>query len=457
MLDIADTIAAIAVPNAGGARGIVRLSGTTAVSIARKCFDSSGGRRIHDLRHPTVVPGKLRIVLANRNSTRVPCDAYVWPHSSSYTRQPTVELHTLGSPPLLQATLRRVCEIGARLAEPGEFTLRAFLAGRLDLTQAEAVLGVIDARGDDAFRTALRQLAGGLAQPLANLRSSLIELLADLEAGLDFVEEDIEFVTQDEMIRRIDVAADEVDKLMDRLSNRGDSSSLPRFVLVGAPNSGKSSLFNALTSRFGVGAPQRALVSDIAGTTRDYLIARLAIDDIQFELVDTAGVAAAPLTNDLDASAQQITHDVSSRADMLLRCIDEPNQLNDLPTADTRCLVILTKHDLHRCTVAEAFSVSIVTNFGIEPLAAELRRRAMLHTSEESSGMVATTSSRCASSLRAAHDGLARMREVVMHAAGEELAAAELRGVLYQIGRVVGAVYTDDLLDQIFGRFCIGK
>jgi tRNA modification GTPase len=137
----------------------------------------------------------------------VPCDAFVWPTARSYTRESVVELHTLGSPPVVEAILAALCRAGARLAEAGEFTLRAFLAGRLDLTQAEAVLGVIDARGKNDLDAALRQMAGGIAGPLQLLRNDLLQLLAELEAGLDFAEEDIEFASSEEILRHVGDAA----------------------------------------------------------------------------------------------------------------------------------------------------------------------------------------------------------------------------------------------------------
>jgi tRNA modification GTPase len=357
----------------------------------------------------------------------------------------------------LQAALRTLCGNGARLAEPGEFTLRAFLAGRLDLTQAEAVLGVIDARGDAALQTALRQLAGGLARPLAALRSTLIDLLADLEAGLDFIEEDIEFITGDEALLRIDAGIGEVQQLVDRLSNRAETSALPRLVLSGPPNSGKSSLFNALVERFGVASPQRALVFNIAGTTRDYLVARLEIDGATFEIVDTAGATESRADLGVEAAAQQTSHDQIGRADVVLHCVDSTTGPLKHAPAHSSVVTVLTKSDLKQCNAIDAVSVSSVTGAGLDQLAAELRKHVIRVTAEESIGMLATTSSRCAASLSAARDGLTRVREIVGNAGGDELAAAELREVLHHLGRVVGAVYTDDILDQIFKRFCIGK
>ncbi len=227
----------------------------------------------------------------------LPATLYVWPNARSYTRQPQAEVHTLGSPPLLQCVLRAVCQAGARPAEPGEFTLRAFLSGRLDLTQAEAVLGVIDARGDDQLRAALEQLAGGLAGPLGQLRDRLLDLLAHLEAGLDFVEEDIEFITARELDGQLLAAAGAVDRLAQQMASRDLAGELPVVALTGWPNTGKSSLFNALLGDC------QALVSEVAGATRDYLTGELEWRGLRFQLVDTAG--AEPVTTGGLAGAAQ--------------------------------------------------------------------------------------------------------------------------------------------------------
>jgi tRNA modification GTPase len=187
-----DTICAIASAPAGAARGIVRLSGPGTIAVLERCFRCADTTSLEQVRVASVLVGTVAM---DQSRVVLDADVYLWPGGRSYTRQDAAEIHTIGSPPLLSALVRTVCAAGARLAEPGEFTLRAFLAGRLDLTQAEAVLGIIDARSDEQFRTALEQLAGGLARPLDRLRGTLLDLLAHLEAGLDFVEEDIQFVT----------------------------------------------------------------------------------------------------------------------------------------------------------------------------------------------------------------------------------------------------------------------
>ena len=224
MYSLDDTIAAIASPPGGAARGIVRLSGSHAIDCLMQFFLATDGAvaeyPLSALRPPPfphVVSGSL--ALPDLHSP-LPCDAYLWPDGRSYTGQPVAEIHTIGSPPLLQLVLRSLCAAGARPAGPGEFTLRAFLSGRLDLTQAEAVLGVIDAGDPRELKIALGQLAGGLARPLQRLRESLLEVVAHLEAGFDFADEDLDFITPDELDRQLAAAESDVAAIRRQLTSR---------------------------------------------------------------------------------------------------------------------------------------------------------------------------------------------------------------------------------------------
>ncbi|HEY0982357.1 GTPase, partial [Schlesneria sp.] len=257
-------IAAIASPPGGAARGIIRISGREVASFVVGLFEPVAADVWNVARTAVMHPGTIRF----RGDTRevaVPVQALYWPNRQSYTGQPLIELHLPGSPCLIEAVLSEIYRRGVRPARPGEFTLRAFLAGKLDLIQAEAVLGVIDAQDQVELQTALSQLAGGVSGQLAELRGQLLELLADLEAGLDFIEEDIEFVSREEVARRLLGARAVVDALLQQTSDRMQSRVRKQVVLAGLPNAGKSTIFNRLAGL------NLALVSPETGTTRDFL------------------------------------------------------------------------------------------------------------------------------------------------------------------------------------------
>lgn len=445
MYPLDDTIVAIASPPGGAARGIVRLSGPRAFECLTPLLSE-----FERPASPCVIAGSLRLpgLVAP-----LPSDVYLWPHRG-YTGQPTVEIHTIGSPPLLQILLRSLCGAGARLAQRGEFTLRAFLAGRIDLTQAEAVLGVIDAADTRALDAALAQLAGGLARPLDHLRDALLELLAHVEAAFDFADEDLTFITHDELGRRLADAEGRVAALVHQMDSRAEPLEAAQVALVGRPNAGKSSLFNAL-----LGA-SAALVSHGPGTTRDYLAARLDLDGVQCRLIDTAGVDARECLGDIDATAQSVAQRQRRAAQVVVLCIDatrpgDERLQAELATDDLRRIVVLTKCDLpHRNADPGAIETSTATGFGIDALRERLRH--VLLDDDHAGDVVASTAARCRESLRLARESLGRARQVA--ASGqEELAAAELRVALNELGKVVGAVYTDDVLDRIFSRFCVGK
>lgn len=398
----------------------------------------------------------------------IPCDMFLWPNEHSYTRQPTAELHTFGSPALLELMLEAICRNGARVAEPGEFTLRAFLAGRLDLTQAEAVLGVIDATNESSLNMALGQLAGGLSKPLGELREQLLNLLSHLEAGLDFVDEDISFISANEIERQLSSAQRLVAKTLAQLSSRDQAHDLPRVVIVGPPNAGKSSLFNALVEKFSP-SPETspAIVSEQAGTTRDFLVATVKFGDKTFELVDTAGVESDAQGLTIASQAQEMTASQQRQADCLIYCVDgchinTGEAIAKLPFGEqaSPTVLVATKSDLWGKPAENPFSRTLVAySARAETGLTELMKAvaATLEPSQQEYTGVMTTAARCVDSLHQAHESIESALTLTQASGGEELIAADIRCALSELGRVVGAVYTDDVLDRIFSQFCIGK
>jgi tRNA modification GTPase len=393
---------------------------------------------------------------------------------------------------LLQLVLRSICEGGVRLAGPGEFTLRAFLSGRIDLTQAEAVLGTIDAHDSRELRIALDQLAGGLAKPLHQLRDHLLDLLAHVEAGLDFADEDLSLITGEELDRRLAKTQNDLDAISRQVTSRGVPADMVRVVLIGRPNAGKSSLFNALAGN------QAALVSDHAGTTRDYLTAEIDLDGVKCRLIDTAGLGGKEqgAGNELEIAAESIAAQQRDEAHIEIFCVDATRPFDDVQknfagTIGNQQILVLTKCDAaprnddtpstiidvclgndpanqSNCPIfrpsvgrprpiccTSVIRTSSITGLGVDALRAAMRRCA-IEASKHHGDVVACTAARCADSLRRAGLALQHARDAV--AAGQdELAADDLRAALLELGNVVGAVYTDDLLDRIFGQFCIGK
>jgi len=448
-----DTIAAVATAPGGAMRGMIRISGPAVKDCLAKCFLGDEGTSLDDVRRPTVISGRLRLA----SGVTAPCDLYFWPTTQSYTRQMVAEIHTIGSPPLLESALAAVCSSGARLAQPGEFTMRAFLAGRLDLTQAEAVLGVIDAADRRHLDTALAQLAGGLTGPMTSLRDELLDLLAHLEAGLDFVDEDIEFIAPEQLVQQLDAAADSVAAVAGRMSARGESTGEVRVVLTGWTNVGKSSLLNALAGQ------EAAIVAPGSGTTRDYVTVRTELASLSCVLVDTAGADRIGASDGIEAAAAQMAEGQQQQAQLTLLCLDSTRPPNHWERAQLAAgsavgrIVVLTKTDAGQEQPGVlGIRTSAVSGEGIEMLREEIRRRAAEAAFPETT-VVAGTAIRCRESLRLAGQCLGRARQIAARRTGEELVAAELRTALSELGKVVGAVYTDDVLDRIFGRFCIGK
>ena len=344
--------------------------------------------------------------------------------------------------PIVEALIAECLSAGARAAQGGEFTLRAFLAGKLDLTRAEAVLGVIEASGRGELTQRFHQLAGGMAQPLARLRDDLLNLLADVEAGLDFAEEDVHFIATDDLLKRLAHGLAHLTVLRKQLEQRSLGQRPFRVVLAGKPNAGKSSLFNALVGR------EAALVSAEPGTTRDYLEKIIDVDGVPVELVDTAGLGAA--TNAIESAAQSLGAGQARQADLVLGCVAcDAAEECELPP---NCIPLATKADLGPAP-AGFLATSAATGAGLEALRHRLAQEVRRHGHVA----LAPSLSRCRHHVEACLQHLRQAYGLVIDDAAPELLALEIRLTLEELGAMVGAIYTDDLLDRIFSRFCIGK
>ena len=457
-----DTIAAVASAPGSSLRGLIRVSGRDVLSVLSCVLDRA------ELPSPSSAHRfASHVELASLN-VQLPGAVYLWPTSRSYTGEPMAELHLTGTPPLLEAVMERVLECGARAARRGEFTLRAFLAGRMDLTQAEAVLGVIDAEDHEALKTALRQLAGGFSNRLSTVKSTLLNLLADVEAGLDFVDEDIEFIGQSDLVLRLTEIRSTLQRFHEQAGRRMHSTGRRRVLLAGLPNAGKSTLFNRLAGS------ESAMTSSVSGTTRDWLTAPVIRESVPIEVVDTAG--SDPRVEGADRFAQEGMQEQIRTADLVLWCracdLSEDQWEADVAASNTahsvtQVIGVQTRSDLcdpdkssDRPSVFDGaenhqVSVSARTGAGIDQLWSLIIR--VLKEESAISELVGSTASRGRDCLRRSIESISRSIDATHAGVGDELVAVEIRESLNSLGELTGDVVTDDLLDRVFSRFCIGK
>ncbi len=465
-LDLQSTICSIATGPVGGLRGAIRISGPATRSILTSLFPSNAGQ-LESCKIASVVPAAFNI--EGIGETLI--DVFYWPDQRSYTGQPSAELHMLGAPMLLQQVQSTVLERGALLAQPGEFTLRAFLAGRLDLSQCEAVYGVIHASNDRALEVALTQLAGGLSIPLRQVREELIHLLADIEAGLDFVDEDIEFVSSREIVRRLESGKKSISQLLDQMLSRSAQTNVMQIAVVGEPNVGKSSLVNAIVGR------DVSIVTDEAGTTRDYVRARCRLGDVTVDFLDTAGTETIEGNSPRDL-AQQFTREQMNQADLVWFCVPAGADAEsatrqfreEFERIDKPLWLILTKSDCYSQPISTTESLGLDRDLKIEQVLCvstfltatiEGLRDTVLQwahaRNEEIGDVVPATAERCREALRRAGEAIENAIDCAESLRGNEVIASEIRLALDEIGVVAGTVVHNDILDALFSRFCIGK
>jgi tRNA modification GTPase len=461
--DLTRTIVALSSGVAPGRRAIVRLSGAHTAAVLQHLFDPrmENAPALAALREATTAVRFRAIACLTIGNSPVArplsLDCYWWPDRRSFTGEPCAELHMLGSLPLVESLLEELIRAGARLAQRGEFTLRSFLAGKMDLTQAEAILGVIEADDERQLAWALDHLAGNLSAPVRRLRDQLLELSAHLEAGLDFVEEDIEFISADALRESLLAIDRQLESISQLLHTRGGRSRVPCALLVGLPNSGKSTLFNQLLGQ------ERSIVSDAAGTTRDAVNEQLALEGMPIDLVDTAGLEELD-----DASPRALAQAALKKrletADLLLLCVDQSgpssvawcrSQIEQLQTG-IPTIIIGTKSDLGQLAGVDV-RVSASDGHSITRLRSLIQKTISQSLQGRWTESMHHTAIRCRGSIDRARLCLSQAMDGLSSGLGEEIIAAELRLAIDELSSVIGEVHTEDILDQIFSRFCIGK
>ncbi|HEX6796353.1 MAG TPA: tRNA uridine-5-carboxymethylaminomethyl(34) synthesis GTPase MnmE [Ktedonobacterales bacterium] len=471
-----DTIAAIATPPGAGGIGIVRISGPDAFAIGLWLFRAAD----HAYRETPPPSHLLTYGHAIEPQSGEALDevlAAFMRAPRTYTREDVVELHAHGGPLLLRHILAAALAAGARAARPGEMTLRAFLHGRLDLAQAEAVMALINAESDAGRRLALRQLEGALSAAIGRARTGAEEALTAIEASVDFPEEEVPEPERDALARLIGASEAEVRRLLAGAEHGRVLAEGLRVAIVGRPNVGKSSLLNALLRS------ERAIVTPIAGTTRDTIEERAALDGLALHLVDTAGLS--PSEDPIERIGVERSRAAARTADLLLfvldgsapldaldhRAADDLRALRDTAQAEDGAhalapvLVAVNKADLPQVvTVANAAALwpaapivhtSAVAVGGTEAL--ERTIAALAGGGQAASESALVSSARHADALRRAAEALAEARAALGAGIPLDLISVDLRAALDALGEVTGETATADLLDRIFAAFCIGK
>ncbi len=453
-----DTIAAIATPLGEGGLAVLRLSGAQALSIADQCFVPVGSSSLK----PTVAPSHTihygRIERDGKTVDEVLVAVMRAPRT--FTREDVVEITCHGGLLPAKMILDLLLENGARLAEPGEFTKRAFLNGRIDLAQAEAVADLIHARTELAMSAANEQLAGKLSQRIETLRDDLVKTLAHIEAHIDFPDEDIAPDTKEQLLNRLERAVAFMDTLL-RTANEGQILRRGvRTAIIGRPNAGKSSLLNQLLGH------DRAIVSAMPGTTRDTIEETANIRGLPVVFIDTAGLREAG--DELEAEGIRRSRESLAKAELILHVLDGTEPLTAADEillhefeSKKRILVRNKSDKTSRLELPEKFraaavDVSCATGTGLEPLKDAIKE--CLWSGEIKAEMLQVMiNSRHQEALKRAREATLRTVDALRSGLTLELPAMDLRIAANAVGEIVGKTSTEDLLDSIFSQFCIGK
>ncbi len=449
-MELTDTIVAIATPPGRGGIGVVRIAGTEARAIAQAML-----RTRHELSAGHAVFGEFIEPESGERIDEVVATFFAKPHS--YTTDDIVEISAHGAPVVLQHLVELALRRGARLAEPGEFTMRAFLNGRLDLTQAEAVRDLIEARTLFQAKVAAQQLQGALSQRLKPIKQKLVDLIAVLEAGIDFAEDDVSVLPGAQILKRMNEVRAPLQQLLESFAYGKVVSEGFTLAIVGRPNVGKSSLFNRLVER------ERAIVTATPGTTRDLVTETCSLDGIPVRLVDTAGIREA--FEEAETIGIRKSYEALADADVVLLVLDAsqallPEDRKLLNAIENRkALILRNKADLPPMIVegeiGTMLPVSALTGSGIPELRKRIHELACGPDGIQESGFL--TNLRHQQLVTDSLAAFAAAETAVENTIPHEMLLLDLYGALRPLDAITGETTADDILNLIFSSFCIGK
>ncbi|MBU1095023.1 MAG: tRNA uridine-5-carboxymethylaminomethyl(34) synthesis GTPase MnmE [Ignavibacteriae bacterium HGW-Ignavibacteriae-2] len=446
-----DTIAALATAPGNGAISIIRTSGPESISIIDKMF--RGKTKLNNCDPNTIHYGKI---IDSNKEVIDDVLVSVFHNPNSYTGEDSIEISTHGSQLIVKKILEEMIKNNARLAEPGEFTKRAFLNGKIDLAQAEAVVDIINSRTEASLRGARNQLDGLLSKKVNLLRNDLINSSSMIELELDFAEEEVEFMPLDKMNSKIDLILSEIDQLLSTYNFGKIIRDGVNVALVGKPNVGKSSMLNYILKE------SRAIVSSIPGTTRDIIREEVSVDGILFRLFDTAGLR---LTEDsIEKEGVFRSRDAVKNADLVLFINDVTegfsedlyNELLILSNRE-RIISVANKIDLkNEMNYNFDVYVSAISGQGMDKLFSIMKEKT-IGTNNYSEKTAVVSNLRHYSALEKAKDNLLKSKESIALKMSGEFISVDLRNAENSLGEIIGEVTTDDILNNIFSKFCIGK
>ncbi len=455
---MSDTIAAISTSPGIGGIGIIRMSGEDCFQILEKIFKPKNKQSIEKIKGYTMKFGK--IVDKDNIIDEVLVSYFKSP--KSYTSENMCEINSHGGIVIMNKILDLCIKNGANLAEPGEFTKRAFLNGRIDLSQAEAVIDIINAKTDKEAEVSLKQLEGSLSEKIEKIRKIVISVMADIEATIDYPEYDLEEVTNAKIIKVLD----EVDILLESLEKSFYNGKILRegisTAIIGRPNAGKSSLLNLILNE------ERAIVTDIEGTTRDTIEEFISIDGIPLKIIDTAGIRNAK--DEVEKIGVEKAMDIAKRSDIIIAIFDSSKKLNEEDKKilellkDKNAIILLNKIDLEKIIKVDEFKeinkpvieISTKTKEGIDKLYEEISKMFKLKEIAND-GETIVSNVRHKNIIINSRRNLEKARETINNNMPIDIISTYLKEIIEELGKITGETVTDDVITEIFSKFCLGK